>query len=65
MTDKKYYPEHKALYRANIVETCEGEGTEESPKRVMYYVYHDSGVLLGKIDSLKFNKNPELLKEAK
>lgn len=48
----KYYPEFHRLFKGLIVEVCEGEGTQESPCRIVYYIHDKSGKLLGKLDTL-------------
>ena len=49
---KNYYPEFHRLFKGNIVEVCEGLGTVEDPTRLVYYVHDESGVFLGRIDTL-------------
>ena len=47
---RKYYPRFHQIIRCFAVEVCEGEGTEESPMALVYYVHDEQGKLLGKID---------------
>ena len=49
---KKYYKEYHRLFEGIIVEACEGEGIEESPKRLVFYVYDKELNKVGKIDTL-------------
>ncbi len=53
MTHKTYYPEFHKLFKGLIVEVCEGEGTKEDPCRLVYYVYDEEGINIGKLDSKK------------
>ena len=48
---KRYYPEFHRLFKGNIVEGCEGEGTQEDPCRLVYYVHDEGGNLLGRLDT--------------
>jgi hypothetical protein len=50
---KIYYHEFHRLFKANVVEVCEGEGTKEDPAHLVYYVYTENLNLVGKIDELK------------
>ena len=53
---KKYYKEFRDIFQGIIVRSCEGEGTKESPKRTVYYVFDTTLHKLGKIDYLKFDE---------
>lgn len=57
---KQYYAEFHRLFKGNIVEVCEGEGTHENPNRLVYYVHDEQGVLLGRLDT---SEQRERLKE--
>lgn len=48
----KYSPEFRRLFKGNIVEVCEGEGTSENVCRLVYYVHDEQGNLLGRLDTL-------------
>lgn len=49
----KYYHEFHRLFKANVVEVCEGEGTKDNPAHLVYYVYTENLNLIGKVDELK------------
>lgn len=42
-------PNFRGVRTAIVIEVCEGNGTEESPKRAVMYVYNGN-TQLGKID---------------
>jgi hypothetical protein len=41
----------RGLKQGLIIEVLEGEGTEESVARIVYYIYSEDGNYIGKIDS--------------
>jgi len=49
--DQKYYPEFHRLFKGNIVEVCEGEGTEQDPCKSIYYIYQEDGKFIGRLDT--------------
>ena len=51
MAYKTYYPEFHRLFKALIVEVCEGLGTEDDVARLVYYVHDEQGNLLGRLDT--------------
>lgn len=52
----KYIPSFKGLQKAFVITVCEGDGTGESPKRWVYYVYDEYLNKLGEIDTLSQNQ---------